>query len=57
MALDEPKENDEVFDIDGLRYVVDKGLLERVRPITVNFSAMGFTVSGRLYGNSAACGC
>ena len=55
MALDEPKDTDEVFDIEGLRYVVDKALFQRAQPITVNFSAMGFTVAGNLYGGG--CGC
>ena len=55
MALDEPKDTDEVFDIDGLRYVVNKALLESAGPISVNFSAMGFTVSGNLSGGG--CGC
>ena len=53
MALDEPKDTDETFDVDGLAYVVDKKLLERVQPIVVNYTAMGFYVSGRV---DAGCG-
>ena len=58
MALDEPKDTDETFDVEGLTYLVDKDLLERVQPITVSFSAMGFYVSGRLDSgcSSSACG-
>lgn len=43
MALDEPKENDEVMDNNGITYLVEKSLFEQVKPITVDFveSAMG----------------
>ena len=37
MALDEPQENDQTFEEDGLTFIVDKELLERVKPITVEF--------------------
>jgi iron-sulfur cluster assembly protein len=50
MALDEPKENDETFEIDGLTYVVEKSLLERVQPISVDYTGMGFSVVGNLSG-------
>ena len=43
MALDEPKENDEVMDNNGITYLVEKGLFDQVKPITVDFveSTMG----------------
>ena len=60
MALDEPKETDETFEIEGLTYVVEKGLLERVQPITVDYTGMGFSVAGNLgadYGSSRLSSC
>ena len=43
MALDEPKETDEVMDNNGITFLVDKTLFEQAKPITVDFveSAMG----------------
>ena len=42
MALDEPKDNDKTFDIDGFKYIVDTAFLEKVQPIKVDFSMYGF---------------
>jgi Fe-S cluster assembly iron-binding protein IscA len=43
MALDEPKETDEVIKDSGLTFLIDKTLYEEAQPITVDFmdSAMG----------------
>ena len=47
MALDEPKEDDEKMDNNGITYLVEKSLFEQVKPITVDFveSAMGAGLS------------
>jgi iron-sulfur cluster assembly protein len=42
MALDEPKETDSIFDIDGFKFIVDQDLLIKVAPITVDFAHFGF---------------
>ena len=42
MALDEPKDTENVFDIDGFRFIVDKNFLREVEPIKVDFSGFGF---------------
>jgi len=64
MVLDEPKENDEVFDDRGLTYVIEKELLDRVKPVRVDYvnSVMGggFSISsnmplGASYGSSCSC--
>lgn len=36
MALDEPRNGDEVFKVRGLTYVIDKSLLNGVQPIEVD---------------------
>jgi len=43
MALDELRDEDEVFDQGDIKYVVDKNLLDQVKPIKVDYvnSAMG----------------
>ncbi len=42
MALDEPKESDTVYEIDGVKYIVDQEFMEKVQPIKVDFTEMGF---------------
>jgi Fe-S cluster assembly iron-binding protein IscA len=42
MALDEPKDNDEVFEVEGFQYLVDKEFLQRAQPIKVDFLVHGF---------------
>jgi Fe-S cluster assembly iron-binding protein IscA len=44
MALDESKDTDKVFEIDGFKYIVDKDFLEKVKPIKVDFLVSGFKV-------------
>jgi Fe-S cluster assembly iron-binding protein IscA len=52
MALDEPREDDEIFKDNGVTYLVNKELLEQAKPIQVDFieSAMGsgFSISSNL---------
>ena len=59
MALDESRENDEVFDDKGLTYVIDKELYERVRPIKVDYvntpMGSGFNIASNMQAG-ASCG-
>jgi iron-sulfur cluster assembly protein len=43
MALDEPKDNDEVIKDNEITYLIEKDLFDRVKPINIDFidSAMG----------------
>jgi Fe-S cluster assembly iron-binding protein IscA len=42
MALDEPKDDDQVFNDNGITYLVNKDLLEAIKPIHVDFVDAGF---------------
>ena len=42
MALDEPRDSDQVYDIDGFQYIIDKDFGEKAQPIKVDFMGMGF---------------
>ena len=64
MVLDEPADNDEIFDRDGIQYIIEKSLFETVKPINVDFVTQngvgGFTVTSNLSGSSTcggACSC
>ena len=56
MALDEPKENDESFDIDGYTFLVEKDLMVKAQPITVDLTYMGFQVNSNLDLGGGGCG-
>lgn len=60
MALDEPQENDQIFDEKGIKFVIDKKLYEETQPINVDFveSAMGagFKVQSELSKKESGCG-
>ncbi len=52
MALDEAKEDDEVFEVNGITYVIDRQLLELAKPICVDFAqtdtGTGFSITSSL---------
>jgi len=59
MVLDEPKETDDVFEVDGFTYIVDKGLMKEAKDISVDFVEQGmrsgFLISSQLP-QSNSCG-
>ncbi|WP_372681282.1 hypothetical protein [Desulfosarcina sp.] len=57
MALDEPKDTDERLIVDGFQYIVDKDLLAMANPIKIDFTPMGFHVTGNLNTTESAVGC
>jgi hypothetical protein len=57
MALDEPKESDDVFDIDGFKYLVDKEFMKKATPVKVDFIDYGFKLTSSIKFESACGGC
>jgi Fe-S cluster assembly iron-binding protein IscA len=51
MALDKPNDFDEIFEVDGFVYVVNKQTLAEAQPIRVDVKTVGFYITG----SSAAC--
>ncbi|MGD8226539.1 MAG: hypothetical protein PVH82_08230 [Desulfobacteraceae bacterium] len=60
MALDEPKEDDEIIRENGITYLINKELFEDAKPISVDFveSAFGsgFSISSKLAACGPSCG-
>ena len=60
MALDEPKENDEVVENDGITYMINKDLYEQAKPISVDFVesayGSGFSIRSSLKQAGGGCG-
>lgn len=57
MALDEPNDSDQIFEIDGFTYLVDKQLLAEAQPITVDFKTIGFYITGKSANRNSQCRC
>jgi iron-sulfur cluster assembly protein len=59
MALDEPRDSDETFAVNGFTFLVNKDFLEKVKPIKVDFTGYGFKVDcGIQFGQGGGCsGC
>jgi iron-sulfur cluster assembly protein len=59
MALDEPQENDEVFNEKGISFIIEKELYQEVQPINIEFiespTGAGFMINSELSKNSG-CG-
>ncbi len=53
LALDEPRQTDDVFEIDGFQFVVEKSFYNRFKPIKVDFNHIGFQITAAVnYGAS-----
>jgi hypothetical protein len=52
LALDEPNESDNVYEVKGFTFAVNKELMERAESIRIDLSYMGFQVeSGQPLGS------
>ena len=60
MALDESRQDDEVFEDRGVTYLVEKDLFEKVKPIAVEFittpRGSGFKLTSSLSHGEGTCG-
>jgi len=57
MALDEPKDTDDNFDVKGLKFVVDKDFMGKAENIKIDFTGMGFHLDSNMdMGENSGCG-
>jgi iron-sulfur cluster assembly protein len=57
MTVDEPRDTDDVFNIDGFKFIVDKDFMEAAEPIKVDFSEFGFQFDCGLEFEETCSGC
>ena len=61
LVLDEPSDDDKVFTQDGITCVVNKNLLEKVKPIKVDYvdtpRGGGFFIFSNLGNTCGSCSC
>lgn len=56
VAMEERLETDEIFTIDGLRYIIDKVVLKLVHPVKVDTDGYALRISGSGLPSRTACG-
>ncbi len=56
MALDEPKENDHTMTDRGITYLIEKDLLEKTRPIRIDFVESADGAGFKLTSSLPSCG-
>ncbi len=57
LALDEVRDDDDTFELDGFSFVVDKELLAEAKPIHIDLTPMGFDLTSSLKLEGGGCGC
>jgi iron-sulfur cluster assembly protein len=56
MALDEPRDTDQTFAVNGFTFLVNKDFLDKVQPIKVDFTGFGFKVDCAIeFGAAGGC--
>jgi Fe-S cluster assembly iron-binding protein IscA len=57
LGLDEPKDTDHVFEIDGFKFIIDKEFMKEAEPIEINFTGFGFEFDCSLEFEEGCSGC
>ncbi len=57
LDLDEQKDTDHVFEIDGFQFIVDKEFMKEAEPIKVDFTRSGFQFDCSLEFEEGCSGC
>lgn len=55
LAMDEKADADESFDLDGYTFLVERGLLAKAQPLTVDLGYMGFQILSSLKLGGGGC--
>jgi Fe-S cluster assembly iron-binding protein IscA len=57
MALDEPRDTDSVFNVNGFQFIIDKEFYEKAKPVTVDFMGYGFRINSSInFSPGGGCG-
>ncbi len=56
MALDEPKDDDEIIKNNGITYLINKELFNQAKPINVDFVESAFGSGFSISSNLSTCG-
>ena len=56
MALDEPKNSDDSYEVKGHKFVVDKDFMQKAERIKIDFTGMGFHLDSNMDLGDPGCG-
>jgi iron-sulfur cluster assembly protein len=57
MALDKSTDMDEIYNINGYEYIVDKEFFEKAKPIKIDFQGEGFKLESSIKIEGGCKGC
>ena len=57
MALDEPNERDNVFDVNGFQFIMEKEFYKKAQPVKVDFLGYGFKIDSSFEFGAASSAC
>ena len=57
MALDEPRDTDNVYEVNGFKFIIDKDFYEKAKPVKVDFLGYGFRISSGIDFGPGCSGC
>ncbi|MDY0132809.1 MAG: IscA/HesB family protein [Desulforegulaceae bacterium] len=57
MSIDEKKEGDKSFKINGIEFVIEEKLLKDVNPVEIDYLETGFKISSSLKADLGCSGC
>jgi len=55
MALDEPRDTDNVYQVNGFQFIIDKDFYEKAKPVKVDFLGYGFRISSNVEFGPTSC--
>lgn len=56
VALEKPQKNDDSFQVDGYTFIINRKLLQKVKPIRVDSDGVGFRLTGTGIQTQSGCG-
>ena len=57
VGMDELRDGDKVFEVDGLTYVIEQSFLKEIQPVTVDFCDNNFRISAAVSFGEGCSGC
>jgi hypothetical protein len=57
MALDEPRENDSTFNVNGFQFIMENEFYEKAKPVKIDFMGYGFRISSSIQFAPSGGGC
>ena len=57
MALDEPKDTDNAYDVNGFKFIMDKDFDEKAKPVSIDFMGYGFKINSSINFDASCSSC